>query len=444
MEENKDLIPEQQPEQEEGFLDAAPQVQGAEQATDCTIGQGSESEPAWQFGERPQGKTSAKKRRTFFAVFGGVVGLCLLLLVGLMFLGDGGIDIIKHIYNERTIYVREDDGTSGLLTPNEVADLVRQSTVTVYCKTEDGPKIGSGFVYDDKGHICTNHHVIDGVDAIQVMLPDGTVLDASVVGSDEPSDLAVLKVDATGLPPARLGSSAELLAGDGVVAVGTPVDVSLAGTATFGKVSYTNRLLPITDAQGNVTSRIWVIQTDVSVNHGNSGGPLADMYGNVVGIVARKMESSVYTYEGLGFAIPIDGAKLILDELIEKGIFTGDNPVARGRLQLGLSGHAVQGGCWYLLNELTGQYMEFDEEVSGAHYAPRDGVFVIDVTAENSKDKVLAGDIVLKIDGLKLSTTQELIGAVNRRQAGEKVVLTLLRGGSEVEVEIRLVEVPLG
>ena len=160
-------------------------------------------------------------------------------------------------------------------------------------------------------------------------------------------------------------------------------------------------------------------------------------------LILRKMESSVYTYEGLGFAIPIDGAKIVLDEIIEKGEFTGDNPVAFGRLQLGLSGHAVSGGHWYLLNELTGQYMEFDEEVTGAHYASRDGVFVIQVTAEGSKGKILAGDIIMKIDGLKLGTTQELISAVNLRQAGEKVVLTLLRGNEVIEVEIRLTEVPL-
>ena len=441
MEENKDLIPEQ-PEQQPQQAEQVVQEQEGEQPAPATE-QDTASEPVWQFGEQVQGGAHTKGRRTFFVVFGVVVGICLLLLVGLMFLGDGGIDIFKHIYNERTVYVREDDGTSGMLTPHEAADAVRRSTVTVYAQTEGGTKIGSGFVYDDKGHICTNHHVISGVDSVQVMLYDGTVLDATVVGSDKASDLAVLRVDATGLIPARLGSSAELLVGDDVVAVGTPVEVALAGTATFGKVSYTNRLLPITDTVGNVTSRILVIQTDVSVNHGNSGGPLADMWGNVVGIVARKMESSVYTYEGLGFAIPIDGARVVLDEIIEKGEFTGDNPVARGRLQLGLSGHAVRGGCWYLLNESTGQYMEFDEEVSGAHYAPRDGVFVIQVTAEGAKGKILAEDIIMKIDGLKLGTTQELISAVNLRQAGEKVILTLLRGGEVIEVEIRLSEVPL-
>ena len=447
MEENMDFIPEQPSGDEivpvECPQEAVPELEPIENA----VPEGTEAAcepPVIDMTLEGEAQAEPKKsKRIFFAVFGGVVGLCLLLLVGLMFLGDGGIDIVKHLCSERTVFVREDDGSSGLLTPEEAADTVKKSTVTVRVRVNGVTGIGSGFVYDDKGHICTNYHVIDSASSVQVILDDGTVRDASVVGYDEDADLAVLKVDPAGLVPATLGSSADLLPGDGVVAVGTPVDLSLSGTATFGKVSYTNRLLPVTDTQGNVTARLTVIQTDVSVNHGNSGGPLADMYGHVVGIVARKMESSVYTYEGLGFAIPIDGAKVILDAIIKDGSFTGENPVAHGRLQLGLTGHSVLGGKWYLANAQTGSYMALDEAVSGAYYAERDGVYVIEVTGANPKGKVIAGDIVLRVDGLQIYSTQELIACVNGHHAGDKVVLTLLREGNEVEVEIRLVEAPL-
>ncbi len=396
---------------------------------------------SWSFGEgedAPQPKH--RKTGVFFAVFGGVVGLCFLLLIGLLFLGENGIDVIKTLYNERLIFVREDDGTSGLLTPQEAADLVRRSTVTVSVKTALGTGIGSGFVYDDNGHICTNYHVIENATAVQVILPDGSARDASIVGYEPHADLAVLKVDADGLVPAELGVSGELLAGDAVVAVGTPVDLSLAGTATFGSISDTRRLLPITDTSGSVTKKLTVIQTDVSLNHGNSGGPMADMYGRVIGIVARKMESSVYTYEGLGFAIPIDGAKVILDAIIEDGEFKGENPVAQGRSLLGLTGHGGQAGMWYLHNSLTGQVTASEEEIAGGHYMPANGVYVLEVSGSNVKGKVYEGDIIVEINGLTMSTIQDVIGAVNRHYAGEKITLTLLRDGGTVEVEVRLNE----
>ncbi len=397
----------------------------------------SEGELQWGFGadsaapERKNVKTGV-----FFAVFGGVIGLCLLLLAGVMFLGDNGIDIIKTLYNERVVYVREDDGTSGLLTPQEAADAVRKSTVTVLA----GSKSGSGFVYDDAGHICTNYHVIQGEERIQLILPDGQSVDAEVVGFDVPADLAVLKVDAEGLVPATIGSSAELLVGDEVVAVGTPIEPSLAGTATFGRVSSTRRLLPMTDVTGAVTKKLTLIQTDVSVNHGNSGGPLADMYGRVVGVVSMKMESSYYTYEGLGFAIPIDGARVILDAIISDGAFTGDNPIVEGRSQLGLTGHGGVAGKWYLHNEKTGAITESDTEVAGAHYMPADGVYVLSVEGATSEGRIFAGDVILRINGQRVATTYELIGAVNRHYAGEKVTLSVLRGEEEIKVEIRLGE----
>ncbi len=431
MEENKDFSEINEPVEQHS--DIEPQEQEKK----------SEAAPSFDFGE----KTVMKRQGghgMFFAVFGGVVAVCVLLLIGTLFLGEEGIRIIKTLYNERTIYVREDDGSSGLLTPNEAADTVRSSTVTVSVKTKSGSTgIGSGFVYDDKGHICTNYHVIEDFETIQVILPDGTARDAVVKGYDVIADLAVLTVDAAGLVPAKLGVSAELLVGDAVVAVGTPSSLDLAGTATFGNVSATNRLLALTDSEGTVYRKISVIQTDASVNPGNSGGPMADMYGQVVGIVVRKMVSNYSTaYEGLGFAIPIDGARVILDAIIknDSGMFEGDNPLAEGRSLLGVTGHGGEAGNWYTVDPESGIVLSSPSALEGYHYMSVDGVYVSEISGNNVRGKLQVGDIITAVNGLRVTTIQDIIGEVNRHWAGEQVSVTLLREGETHTVTVTLME----
>lgn len=391
------------------------------------------------------GGTSAKKTggmRAFFAVFGGVFGICVLLLIATLFLGGDGFQIIKTLHSERVIYVREDDGTSGLLTPNEAADVIKKSTVTVAVRTPNGNGVGSGFVYDNNGHICTNYHVIDGAveDGIQVILPNGTTVNATVVGYDEIADLAVLKVEADGLVPVTLGSSADLLVGDAVVAVGTPANIDFAGTATFGNVSATKRLLALTKEDGSVYRKITVIQTDTSVNPGNSGGPMADMYGHVIGIVVRKIINYGGTsYEGIGFAIPIDGAKEILDAIIKTGSFTGHNPVAEGRSLLGVTGHGGVKDMWYRANA-DGSITTSETEQPGYYQMPEDGVYVMSADGNNVQGKLQAGDVILAINGLRMTTIQDVIAEVNRHYVGETVRITALRDGTQIEVNVILVE----
>ncbi len=387
-------------------------------------------------------KKKGRGTGVFFAIFGGVVALCVALLVFVLFLGDGGIDIIKTLYNERVIYVRDEELATDLLTQSEAADKVRKSTVTVSVMTESGASgIGSGFVLDSDGHICTNYHVIEGARRVQVILPDGVALDAAVVGYDAISDLAVLKVEHEGLVPVELGSSADLLVGEEVVAIGTPAHINFAGTATFGRISYTNRLLPLTDSvTGSVYRKITVIQTDTSLNPGNSGGPMADMYGRVVGIVVRKVISyGGTTYEGMAFAIPIDGAKAILDAIIKNGRFEGDNPVAEGPSQLGLTGHTVKAGMWYA-QAADGSVASSDTEREGYYYAEQNGVYTSQVSGTQASGRILVGDIILKINGLQMYSIQDVIAEVNRHYAGEHVTVTVWRDGASVDVEIRLGE----
>ena len=378
----------------------------------------------------------------FFAIFGGVFAVCVALLIATLFLGEGGFTVIRELYNERVVYVREDDGTGGLLTPNEVADVIKRSTVTVVSHFSSGSTaVGSGFVYDGDGHICTNHHVIEGADFVQVILPDGNAVDVSVVGSDELADLAVLKAEVTGLVPVNFGASADLLVGDEVVAVGSPVSLELPATATFGNISATRRLVAIYDSAGNVTHKLTLIQTDVSVNPGNSGGPMADMYGRVIGVVVRKYTGNgSVAYEGLGFAIPIDGARVILDAIIRNGYFEGRNPIAEGRSLLGVTGFGVEKGVWYHLDPVSGQVTQSPTAEEGFVHMDATGIYVSSISAQNAMDRVQPGDIIVAIDGLRVSGIQSLISSVNLRYAGEEVTLTVYRGGAEVKIDIRLIE----
>lgn len=397
---------------------------------------------AWEFGGEVQPKKKRAGRIAFFSVFGSVLLICLALLVLLLFIGENGIQIIRTLHTERVVYVREDDGTGGLLTPQEAADTVRKSTVTVAVKTATGTGSGSGFVYDNNGHICTNYHVIEGAVLVQVILPDGNAYDAEVIGYNEPADLAVLRVQASGLVPAVIGSSSSLLVGDEVVAIGTPASMTFAGTATFGRVSHTARLLPLDDnGDGTYEKKITVIQTDTSVNPGNSGGPMADMYGRVIGIVVRKILNYNDTnYEGVGFAIPIDGAKVILDAIIRDGVFTGKNPVSEGRSLIGVSGHGGTQGLWYYVDPLTGVVQGSAQEKEGYHYMPVNGVYTIEVSGANAKNKIFAGDIILALNGLCVRDVKELITAVNCYPCGTTVSVLVWRGGEEITVQIILGE----
>jgi S1-C subfamily serine protease len=175
-----------------------------------------------------------------------------------------------------------------------------------------GTGVASGFIYSSDGYIVTNNHVVEDARRVSVSLQDGSTYQAEVVGTDPHTDLAVIKVDAAGLPAATLGNSSDLVVGEAVVAVGSPE--GFAGSVTSGIISALDRDVTIS----NYETLSGVIQTDAAINPGNSGGPLGDIAGEVVGI-----NTAIYTesggYDGLGFSIPIDGAMPVIDALIANG-----------------------------------------------------------------------------------------------------------------------------
>lgn len=404
---------------------------------------------AFDFGKNASSPAVARGgARTFAILFGVVTGVCAILLFLTLWLGNSGFRIIRQVETDRTVYVREYDSESGLLTPNEVADIGRRSTVTVSVSTTLASGIGSGFVYSANGYIVTNYHVIENAvgnsDAgVQVIFADGTAVDATIVGYDEMTDVAVLQVPVSDdLVPAVIGSSGDLLTGDSVVAIGTPANLNYAGTATFGAVSAPKRLVALTSDDGSsIERKMTLIQTDASVNPGNSGGPLLDMYGKVVGIVVMKVTQYGGTvFDGIGFAIPIDGAKTVIDAIIADGAFRGESPVSEGRSLLGVTGHGGSAGYWYpdTVNAISGKMDHSETEEPGYHYMPASGVYVMQVNGANSLGKIREGDVIMRVNGLIVQDTTSLIDVVNRHYIGETVTLTIYRDGAEHTVEIVL------
>ena len=305
----------------------------------------------------------------------------------------------------------------GALCLQDIYSRVIDSVVSISSMTSSGTSSGTGIIMSPDGYVITNHHVISGALVISVLTNDNREFEAALVGSDEMSDLAVLKIDARGLQAAEFGDSSKLRVGDSVVAIGDPLGVQLRGTMTNGIISAINRDLTVGDRT------MTLIQTNAALNNGNSGGPLINCYGQVIGINTVKM-SSYYTasatVEGLGFAIPISVAKPIIDELIENGYVAG-------RPAIGISGDSLP--TYYR-----------------AYYRLPDGVYVTSVNdGSDAKAKgIREGDIVTAINGEGISSIDDLNTIKNQYAAGDEVTLTIYRSGAYYEVTVTLVDQATG
>lgn len=297
--------------------------------------------------------------------------------------------------------------TGGLSLQQIYTDTV-DSVVSISCKTKSGSSTGTGVVLDKKGHIVTNSHVVEGAKSVEVLLGDNRILPAMVVGQDKVSDLAVLYVEAEDLKPARFGDSASLQVGDAVVAIGDPLGVALRGTMTNGIVSAINRDIT---SQGRTMT---LIQTNAALNAGNSGGPLINSYGQVIGINTMKIGDYVNQagVEGLGFAIPSVTVKEVVDQLLSQGYVTG-------RPSLGLSGETVSTFLQHYYRLPAGVYIT---QVSYGEAAYRAGLE--------------AGDIILSFGKTKVSSVEELTTALYGTKAGDTVTVTVYRSGSQKQVKL--------
>ena len=259
---------------------------------------------------------------------------------------------------------------------------------------------GSGFVYDASGHIITNAHVVDGAKSITVRFQDGRTAKATLVGTDNSTDVAVIKVDvpASALHPLTLGSSAGVQPGEEVIAIGSPF--GLPGTMTSGIVSAVDRTIQAP----NRYSISGAIQTDAPINHGNSGGPLLDANGDVIGINAQ-IESDSGGNDGVGFAIPINAAKTVASTL-----------VAGGKVQ-----HAFLG-----------------VKIGDAATGPGARVGTVVDGSPAAKAGLQAGDVITAVEGKTITSADDLTAAVGNRAPGDKVTVTLRRNGATKTVTVTL------
>ena len=299
---------------------------------------------------------------------------------------------------------------TGALSLQQIYEKVYPSVASISCLKAAGSGTGTGIVLSHDGYVITNYHVIEDAQRIQVLLGDNNRYEATLVGGDEITDLAVLKVDAQNLQPAEFGDSDMLRVGDAVVAIGDPLGVALRGTMTDGIVSAINR--DITTEGRTMT----LIQTNAALNSGNSGGPLLNCYGQVIGINTMKIGDYMNAngVEGLGFAIPSTTVKEIVDQLIAQGYVSG-------RPTIGITGQEISA---------------FDQ----LYYRIPQGIYITEVAVGSDAEAkgIHPGDILLQFDGARITNSEALKNALYAHSAGDTVNIVIYRNGNQYTVDIVL------
>ena len=296
------------------------------------------------------------------------------------------------------------------LTPQEIYAQVNPAVVTVMAQMDDdGVSVGTGVIFTEDGYILTNYHVVEGGLDCLIMLNNDYTMVAQYVAGDRDSDLAVLKCEAEGLPTATFGTSHQLTVGDPVYAIGNPLGVELRGTFTNGIVSAIDRDMEIHGRQMNL------IQTNAALNSGNSGGPLIDQYGRVVGINVIKMTGGRHsaTVEGLGFSIPTASAERIVNDLLTYGEVTPEPRLGVSVLQIG---QELASGVW--------------------------GVQVVSVIPDSAADQagVRVDDFVIGADGQPIRSSSDVLRARRKHHVGDQMVLTVWRDGKKLDLTLDLTE----
>ena len=302
-----------------------------------------------------------------------------------------------------------------VLSTAELYAACAPSVVSILAEGESGKSVGSGFFVTSNGYLATANHVVAGARRLTVYLSGGKQYSAALVAGDERTDLALLKIRAEGLPALTFGSSAALTPGERVVTIGTPISLEYAGSVDSGEVSYPKRTVRITsETDGSLKKKMTLIQTNVSVNPGNSGCPLFNEKGEVVGIVTMKLGDAV---EGMAFAIPSDGAKPILEAMREGRVPDEAllSAVSVRAPRLGILGERAREG------EVYGVRVARFE--AGEHDAMR---------------KLKIGDLILAVEDTPVTSTSELAAAISAYAPGDGIRLTVLRAGQRLTFSVTL------
>lgn len=293
------------------------------------------------------------------------------------------------------------------LTIQEIYRRVNPAVVTVMAQLDYGASVGTGVIFDEDGYVLTNYHVVAGGTDCSVTLASGGTYEAKYVGGDSENDVAVLKLDVSGLPTAKIGDSDALAVGDTVYAIGNPLGVELRGTLTDGIVSAINRDV---DVQGRTMT---LIQTNAALNEGNSGGPLINVYGQVVGINTIKMMSFSSNVEGLGFALPMRSVQKMVNDILDCG-------EVRPEPRLGVTVYAMP----KVLPDGT------------------QGVEVQDVSRGSAADKagMKAGDVIVSAAGQTVTERHMLLNVRRQFRIGDDLPMTVWRDGKYLDVVLHLEE----
>ena len=381
-----------------------------------------EEQPAWE--------AATKKKKNSIWKKSGVKVTALLLACALVGggAGFGGAALARSVgvgggtaihQSDRTVQevtVKKVTGQT-LMTPAEVYASTVGSVVSINCSAVStnifGQRVesassGSGFVITQDGYIVTNHHVVASASSVKVTMYDGKEYSAAVVGSDSDYDVAVLKVETTGLQPVTLGNSADVNVGDTVLAIGNPLG-ELTFSMSQGIVSCCDRAINVSGTPFNM------IQVDASINPGNSGGPLMKLYGEVVGIVSAKYSSYSNTaVEGLGFAIPIGDVQAVITDIMENGQITS-------KPSMGITAGTMT-------RQMATQY-QIDKD---------NGVFVYSVDKGGAGEKagLRMGDVITKVDSMEITSMEDLTAAKKGHRAGDTVTVIYYRDGQNYSTEL--------
>ncbi len=296
---------------------------------------------------------------------------------------------------------------------DEIFEKCSPSVVGIKCFTDKEKGSygwGSGIIVSSNGYILTNTHVIDGGESATVQLYDGTVYDAELVGADAQSDVAILKIDASGLTAASFANSDTVCTGDSVCAIGNPLSPDYSLTITSGIISAASRAVSYNG------SEMTLLQTDTSINEGNSGGPLINDRGEVIGITNMKMVSSYSTVEGIGFAIPSNTLRAIVIDLMNHG-------AVYGRAAIGITVGPVP------------------EDIASYYEIPT-GLYVAEVRKNSDAEKqgIKKGDIITEVNGEAVTKTSDVSDAKESLSVGESISFTIWRDGKTFEVSVKLVD----
>lgn len=343
----------------------------------------------------------------------------IILLSGVVGFGAGYAG--SHLSNNANVTIQQQTNKSnfGTVQVSDVSDIVekcKDSVVEITTESaSSGNSIfgqyvsqgaGSGVIISKDGYIVTNNHVVSGATSLKVTTTDGTEYDASVVGNDSQTDLAVIKVDANNLQAATLGDSDILQVGDPAIAIGNPLG-ELGGTVTTGIISATDRQITIDD------ETMTLLQTDAAINPGNSGGGLFNADGNLIGIVNAKESST--GIEGLGFAIPITPAQDIITELMQNGSVT-----SRPALNVSLYDYTSNN---------QGQYSKYE-----------DGCYIVQIVKNGAADKagLKQNDRILSFDGEQIQSTSDVKNVIKKHKIGDTIKMVVERDSKKITVEITL------